>query len=134
VPDELLAGHRVLALGETLEMFLVDLTAQSPLLGQSSLPLAGNLVCLGVVVLAGRYKTLRRGTRLGLACAKGIGDGQHGRVGLLEIPLLPQSPSAQFVLAVLLPFGMRDFSIHTVFSAAVVTALDGSSGLTSMGL
>jgi hypothetical protein len=80
------------------------------------MPFATNLVRLGVVVLA-RIAELFRVVRLGLACAEGIGDGQHDAVGLLEIPLLPCWFSAEFVLAVLLAFVPRNFSIDTIVSA-----------------
>src|SRR5215831_6752812 len=61
--------------------------------------LARNLVRCRVIVLAG-VTELFRVVRLGLACAERIGDGQHGRVGLLEIPLLSRGSSARFLLDV----------------------------------
>src|SRR5215472_19055900 len=100
MPNESLASDRVLTLRETLEMFLTDFTAETPLLGQPSVPLATNLVRFRVIVLAG-VAELFRVVRLGLACAERIGDGQHGRVDLLEIPLPPRRSSARFLLGVL---------------------------------
>ena len=56
---ELLAGHRMLAFGESCKVFLPHFAAQSPLFGQSAVPLASYLVASRVVVLAGVGKFFR---------------------------------------------------------------------------
>src|SRR5713226_319264 len=66
----------MLSFGEPLEMPFANLTAQSPLLGEPSVPLPANLLPFGVIVLAGVTK-LFRVIRLCLTCAQRFGDGQH---------------------------------------------------------
>ncbi len=71
---QLLATHRVLPFRELLEMFLMNFSAQSPLLGEPAVPFTAYLVALRVVVLSGVAKLLRV-IRLGLARTQWIGDG-----------------------------------------------------------
>src|SRR6266704_1507924 len=74
--DELLPSDRVLSFGEPLEMFLAHFSAQSPLLREPAMPLPMNLLCFGVIVLAGVAK-LFRVIRLCLARAQWLRDCQH---------------------------------------------------------
>src|SRR5260370_12180219 len=59
VPDELFTSDRVLSFRKPLEVFFTNFAAQSPLFGELSVPLPTNLVCFGVVVLAGIAKLFR---------------------------------------------------------------------------
>src|SRR5260370_4156794 len=87
VADELFGGDPMLPFAKALKVLLADLTAQSPLLGESSVPLPANLLRFGVVVLS-RVAKLFRVIRLCLARAQWLRDCQHC-VGLLEeVPLL----------------------------------------------
>src|SRR2546425_4634018 len=67
------------------------------------MPFAAYLVALCVVVLA-RVSELFRVIRLRLACAQGIGDGQHRAVGLLEKMSLSRPGSIQPMLPALVYF------------------------------
>ena len=53
MPNELLAGLRVLAIGEPGELFFGDFAGETPLRRQLALPLATYLIALGVVALLG---------------------------------------------------------------------------------
>src|SRR6266849_9828880 len=76
VADELFARDRMLPFAKPLKVLRADLTAQSPLLGEPSVPLPTNLLSFGVIVLAGVTK-LFRVIRLCLTCAQWLGDCQH---------------------------------------------------------
>src|SRR5260370_35868989 len=76
VADELFAGDRMLPFAKALKVLLADLTAPSPLLGESSVPLPANLLRFGVVVLAPVAKFFRV-IRLCLARAQWVRDCQH---------------------------------------------------------
>src|SRR5713226_1443146 len=103
VADELFARDRMLPFAKPLKVVLADLTAQSPLLDEPSVPLPSNLVCFGVVVLS-RVAKLFRVIRLCLACAQWLRDCQH-RVGLLEeVPLVACWVSLDFLFRTLLLF------------------------------
>src|SRR6266513_2894141 len=60
---QLLAGHRVLAFREPLEMFLMNFSAQSPLPGEPAVPCSAYVVTLRAVVFS-RVGKLRRVIRL----------------------------------------------------------------------
>src|SRR5258708_28258665 len=93
----------MLSFGEPLEMLFANLTAQSPLLGEPSVPLPANLLLFGVIVLA-RVAKLFCVIRLCLACAQWLRDCQHC-VGLLEeVPLPVLWFSFDFLFRTLLVF------------------------------
>src|SRR5208283_2653192 len=76
VLDELRAVFRMLPFAQSSKFFGANGTAQSPLLGKPSLPLAMHLRVTAPVVLLLRHKLTRVvGSRL--PCRQGFGDGQH---------------------------------------------------------
>ena len=76
VLDELRAAFRMLAFAQPSEFFGSNGTAQSPLLGKPTLPLAMHLRVTTPVVLLLRHKLARMvGPRL--SCRQCFGDGQH---------------------------------------------------------
>jgi len=124
VADELLTRGRVLGFREPLEVFFSDFAAQSPLLGQSSVPFASYLVALCVVVLAGVAELLRV-IRLGLACVRGL-EMVSTCVGLLEeVPLSRPGPF-QRVLAALGYFMWREFLFQRRARSDATAAASGS--------
>ena len=76
VLDELRTAFRMLSFAQPSESFGSNGTAQSPLLGKPSLPLAMHLRVTAPVVLLLRHK-LTRMVRPRLSCRQRFGDGQH---------------------------------------------------------
>ena len=81
--DELLAGDRLLALGEPLELVFADLADEAPPLCELSVPDAANLVGFRVVVLA-RVLKLLGVVAPRLSRAQRLRDRQHERRLLKE--------------------------------------------------
>src|SRR5260370_39907566 len=98
----------MLPFAKPLKVLRADLTAQSPLLGEPSVPLPTNLLSFGVIVLAGVAK-LFRVIRLCLVCAQWLRDCQHC-VGLLEeVPLVACWLLLDFLFRTLLLFIWNEF-------------------------
>ena len=89
--DELLAGDRMLALGQPLELVFADLADEAPPLRELAVPDAANLIAFGVVVLA-RVLELLGVVAPRLSRAQRLGDREHRRP-LLEERLLRQRPA-----------------------------------------
>ena len=53
MPNKLLAGHRMLAFGQSGELLLLNLAGQSETRGKLALPLTAHTLTLRVVVLLG---------------------------------------------------------------------------------
>src|SRR5216683_974127 len=128
VADELFACDRLLPFAKPMKVLLADLTAQSPLLREPSVPLPANLVCFGVVVLS-RVAKLFRVIRLCLACAQWLRDCQHC-VGLLEeVPLLACWLSLDFLFRTLLTFISNEFLPRSSISRRVARSGRGRRSL-----
>ena len=71
VPDELLAGYRMLPFGQAIELIVPDASTKAPLGGQFALPLAPHGVVLRVVPLLGVHE-------LTLVIAANLGGVERG--------------------------------------------------------
>jgi hypothetical protein len=78
VPDHLLLSVRVLALGQSRELFRPDFALKSPLLGELALPLAVALL-LPAPVVGFLGRELAGMVRPRLATGERFGDRQHAR-------------------------------------------------------
>ena len=86
MPDQRLAGDRMLALGKPFELVFANVAGEPPPLRELAVPDAANQIALGVVVVAGVLKLLGVIAAC-LSRAERLRDREHGHP-LLEERLL----------------------------------------------
>src|ERR1700677_3826445 len=79
MPNQLLAGERILALTKSCEVLRVDTSSEAVLFGHPTLPFSENGVALLPIILFGGHE-LFGVISLRLAGTERFGDGEHGAV------------------------------------------------------